>query len=147
MTTADLPAVNACLNGLSAVLLTAGWVAIRGKRVALHKALMLSALLSSAVFLTCYLVYHYHHGSTRFGGEGAVRGVYFGILITHVILATVMVPMILVLLVHALRDRIEKHARLARITLPIWLYVSVTGVVIYLMLYQIYGAAPAPAAG
>jgi len=137
------PALHALLNGGAAVLLTLGWMAIRGippiateKNERLHKALMISAVVVSAVFLASYLDYHNTVGSVPFWGEGLIRTVYFVVLIPHIVLAAVMVPMIVTMLVHAFRGRLEKHRRLARWTLPIWLYVSVTGVVVYIMLYR-----------
>ncbi|MEE9391538.1 MAG: DUF420 domain-containing protein [Planctomycetota bacterium] len=133
-----LPAINASLNALSFVLLLLGWRFIRRKNIAAHKRCMFSALASSALFLTCYLTYHYSHGQTEFTHEGLPRTIYFIILITHVPLATLMVPPIIFLLIRALRGEIDKHKRLARIVLPVWLYVSVTGVAIYFMLYQLY---------
>ena len=136
MTTADLPAVNASLNGLSAILLTAGFVCIKRGAVEAHKKCMWSAVGSSTLFLICYLTYHATSGSTKFQGEGAIRTVYFTILISHTILATAIVPMVLITLRHAVKERLEKHKRLAWWTLPLWWYVSVTGVVIYWMLYQ-----------
>ena len=138
----DLPLVNACLNGLSAVLLLVGWFAIRRKAVSAHKACMLAATATSAVFLVSYLTYHALHGSTRFTGTGLVRSVYFLILGSHTLLAVVNLPLILLSLRRAFRADFAGHRRIARITFPIWLYVSLTGVVVYLMLYQIY-AAPA----
>ena len=131
-----LPAVNASLNALSTILLTAGWVCIRRRQIGRHRAFMLSALATSVLFLTSYLVYHAKVGSVPFPGQGAVRTVYFAILITHVILAATIVPLALITLSRALAGRFDRHRRIARWTLPIWLYVSVTGVVIYLMLYQ-----------
>ncbi len=132
-----LPTVNACLNAGSAVLLVSGWLAIRSRRTQLHRWLMVSALLCSAAFLTCYLYYHYQVGSVRFQGQGWVRTLYFSILLTHTVLATVIVPMILRALFLAWKQRFVEHARLARWTLPLWLYVSVTGVVVYWMLYRL----------
>lgn len=137
MTTADLPPLNASLNALSAVLLAAGYVLIRAGRRRAHRNCMLGALASSTLFLTSYLVYHYQVGSVRFGGKGLVRAAYFAILLTHTALAAVMVPLILVTLLRALRERFDAHRRIARLTLPIWAYVSVTGVVIYWMLYRL----------
>jgi len=131
-----LPAVNASLNALSTVLLTTGWILIRRRQIGRHRLCMLSALATSALFLTSYLVYHAKVGSVPFPGQGAVRTIYFTILITHVILAATIVPLALVTLSRALARRFDRHRRIARWTLPIWLYVSVTGVVIYLMLYQ-----------
>ena len=137
MTLADLPALNACLNATSAVLLATGYVLIRrGQRTA-HKRVMLAALVSSALFLTSYLVYHAQVGSVRFRGQGQVRTLYFTILLTHTVLAVVIVPLVGMTLVPALRGRFDRHRRLARITLPLWAYVSVTGVVIYWMLYRL----------
>ncbi len=131
----DLPTLNATLNGTSAVLLTLGYFFIRRKKVDLHKACMASAFVTSTLFLVSYLIYHYHAGSKSFSGEGWTRPVYFTILISHIILATVTLPLAIVTLVRALRGRFEKHRRIARWALPLWLYVSVTGVVVYLMLY------------
>lgn len=131
----DLPTVNAALNTLSAVLLFAGYLFIRAKNREAHRRCMLAACASSVLFLICYLIYHYHVGSVRFQGQGWIRTVYFTILITHTVLATAMVPLVLITLVRALRERFDAHRRIARWTLPIWLYVSVTGVVVYWMLY------------
>ena len=132
----DLPTLNAALNGTSAVLLALGYLFIRRKKVDLHKACMVSAFVTSTLFLVSYLIYHYHAGSKPFPGEGWTRPVYFAILISHVILATVTLPLAIVTLARGLRGRFEKHRRIARWALPIWLYVSVTGVVVYLMLYH-----------
>ena len=135
---ASLPAVNATLNGISAILLTTGYVLIRRGHVALHKRCMLAALASSALFLTSYVTYHLHTGSRPFAGPGAIRVIYFAILLTHVVLAAVIVPLALITASRGLRSQFDRHARIARWTLPLWLYVSVTGVVIYVMLYQLY---------
>ncbi len=136
MTVENLPAVNATLNGISAILLTMGFVFIkRGKKEA-HQRCMISAFLVSAVFLICYLIYHYYAGSTKFTATGWIRPVYFTILITHVILAAAIVPMILMTMWRAWKKDFEKHKKIARWTWPLWMYVSVTGVLIYLMLYQ-----------
>ena len=132
----DLPTLNAALNGTSAVLLALGYLFIRRKKVDLHKACMVSAFVTSTLFLVSYLFYHYHAGSKPFPGEGWTRPVYFAILISHVMLATVTLPLAIVTLARGLRGRFEKHRRIARWALPIWLYVSVTGVVVYLMLYH-----------
>ena len=137
MTVTDLPVLNACLNATSAVLLATGYVLIRRGRRAAHKRVMLAALASSALFLTSYLVYHFHVGSVPFRGQGPVRTVYFTILITHTVLAVAIVPLVAMTLVPALRGLFDRHRRLARITLPLWAYVSVTGVVIYWMLYRL----------
>lgn len=132
-----LPTLNACLNSVSAGLLAAGYVAIRRGRKLLHRNIMIAALASSALFLTSYLVYHYQIGSKPYEGVGTLRTVYFTILLTHTVLATALVPLVLVTVIRALRGRYAAHRRIARWTLPIWFYVSVTGVVIYLMLYGI----------
>lgn len=134
------PALNATLNGASAVLIVTGRSLIRKKKVALHRACMLAAVVTSAAFLACYLYYHAHVGSVHFPGQGWVRPVYFTILISHTILAGAVPILVILTLSLALRQRFERHRRIARWTYPIWLYVSVTGVVVYLMLYQIYGA-------
>ena len=136
MTVTDLPALNAILNASSAVLLATGYVLIRRGRRDAHKRVMLAALVSSALFLTSYLVYHAQVGSVRFRGQGPVRTLYFTILLTHTVLAVAIVPLVATTLVPALRGRFDRHRRLARITLPLWAYVSVTGVVIYWMLYR-----------
>ncbi|MBI5396800.1 MAG: DUF420 domain-containing protein [Verrucomicrobia bacterium] len=133
----DLPAVNAVLNSLSAVLLCTGYGFIRRKNIVAHRACMASAFGTSVLFLIGYLTYHYHHGATRFAGQGIIRPIYFAVLISHTILAVVIVPLVLVTLTRALRGRFEAHRRIARWTLPVWLYVSVTGVVVYLMLYHL----------
>jgi uncharacterized membrane protein YozB (DUF420 family) len=135
ISTAQLPALNAALNSLSAVFLIAGYLFIRAKNRDAHRACMLAAFFCSTVFLISYLVYHFQVGSVGFKGQGWIRPVYFTILISHTILATAVVPLALITLVRALRERFDAHRRIARWTLPIWLYVSVTGVVIYLMLY------------
>ena len=133
----DLPALNASLNATTAVLLTTGYALLRrGHRLA-HRAVMLAALAVSAAFLTSYLYYHSRAGTTRFPGHGWIRPVYFAILLSHTVLAAGVVPLALVTLRRGLRADHPRHARLARWTLPIWLYVSVTGVVIYVMLYQV----------
>ena len=138
LTIADLPALNATLNGMAAMFLTAGYLLIRSGRRRAHKRCMLSALVCSALFLTSYVVYHANTGSRPFPGSGAVRIVYFAILITHVVLAAAILPLALLTTSRGLRSQFDRHVRIARWTLPIWLYVSVTGVVIYLMLYQLY---------
>ncbi len=142
MDVTQLPAVNATLNAASAVLLILGYRAVRAHAIERHRKLMLSAAATSTVFLACYLVYHAAVGSVRFTGQGAVRTVYFGILLTHTVLAAAIVPMVLRTLYLGLKRRDETHRRLARWTFPLWVYVSVTGVVIYLMLYQLYDPGP-----
>ena len=136
MTVSDLPALNATLNATSAVLLTTGWILIRRGRIAQHRAVMIAAVCTSALFLISYLVYHAQVGSVPFTKQGPIRAVYFTILLTHTVLAVAIVPMVLVTLTRGLRARYERHRRIARWTMPIWLYVSVTGVIVYLMLYQ-----------
>ncbi|MCU1265115.1 MAG: hypothetical protein JWM21_1433 [Acidobacteria bacterium] len=136
-----LPHLNACLNGTSAVLLISGYTFIRRGQVRAHRTCQVSAFVTSTVFLASYLTYHYYHGATRFPGQGMARPLYFTILISHTILAIAVVPLILVTLYRATRGDFERHRKIARWTLPIWLYVSITGVVVYLFLYQIY---PAP---
>jgi putative membrane protein len=133
-----LPAVNAFLNGTSAVLLATGFAFIRRGRVAAHRACMLSAFGVSTLFLLSYVVYHALAGSVPFSGRGAIRGVYFTLLLSHIVLAAVVVPLALTTIWRALGERFDHHRRIARWTLPIWLYVSVTGVVIYWMLYHLY---------
>ena len=135
---ADLPALNATLNATSAIFLTAGYLFIRRGRITPHKRCMLSALVASALFLTSYVIYHANTGSRPFPGVGPVRYVYFSILITHVLLAITILPLALVTATRGLRAQYDRHVKIARWTLPLWLYVSVTGVVIYLMLYQMY---------
>ncbi len=133
----DLPALNAALNGISALLLASGYLCIRRQRVTAHQVCMGSAFVTSTLFLISYLTYHYHVGSVPFGGRGWIRAAYFTILISHTILAATIVPLALVTLSRALRGRFSKHVRVARWTLPLWLYVSVTGVVVYWMLYHL----------
>lgn len=135
-----LPHLNAILNTTSALLLLSGFRFIRLGRIRAHRNCQVTAVVTSALFLISYLTYHYYHGATRFAGQGIVRPVYFTILITHTILAVVIVPLIIVTLYRAVRGDFISHRRIARWTLPLWLYVSVTGVVVYLMLYQIYPA-------
>src|SRR6478672_8957336 len=133
-----LPHLNACLNGTSAILLFAGFSFIRSGKVAAHRACQISALVVSTLFLVSYLTYHYYHGTTRFQGSGLVRPIYFTILTSHTILAIVIVPLIAITFVRAFRLDFVRHRKIARITLPLWFYVSITGVIVYLMLYQIY---------
>jgi uncharacterized membrane protein YozB (DUF420 family) len=136
VTVSDLPALNASLNTASAALVSAGYVFIRRGRPRAHRNCMFAALLTSAAFLVSYLVYHARVGSVRFQGQGFVRAVYFTILASHTVLAVAIVPLVLVTATRALRERFDAHRRIARVTLPLWLYVSVTGVVVYWMLYQ-----------
>ena len=137
ITASQLPTLNAALNTLSAVFLCAGYLFIRAKAVRAHRTCMLSAFGCSALFLVSYLVYHYQVGSVAFQGQGWVRVVYFAILLTHTILAVAIVPLALLTLFRALRERFDAHRRIARWTMPIWLYVSVTGVIVYWMLYRL----------
>ena len=134
----DFPAIDASLNAASAVLLTLGYFFIRKKRILAHKVCMLSAFGTSSLFLVCYLWYHAHHGVTRFTGQGAIRPFYFTLLGSHTVLAVVIVPLVFTTLYRAWRKRFDLHKRVARWTLPIWLYVSITGVVVYWMLYHLY---------
>jgi uncharacterized membrane protein YozB (DUF420 family) len=132
----DLPALNATLNLLSAILLATGYYFIRNKNIRAHKACMIAALLTSTVFLTSYLIYHYNVGNVLFTKQGWIRPVYFFILITHVTLAVVILPLVLRTAWLAFRSQFNKHVRIARWTFPLWMYVSVTGVIVYLMLYR-----------
>lgn len=136
MNVTDLPALNASLNAISSVLLVTGWVFIRRGGRRKHKACMIAALVASALFLTSYVIYHAQVGSVPFTGTGWIRTVYFAVLIPHVILAAAIVPPVLITVSRALSAKYDKHRRIARWTLPLWLYVSVTGVIVYLMLYQ-----------
>jgi putative membrane protein len=133
----QLPSVNAALNSLSAAFLLLGFLFIKSKHIKAHKACMLSAFTSSSLFLISYLAYHYHVGSVPFKGQGWMRTVYFTILLTHTSLAAAVVPLALITLRRALKERFAAHRRMARWTFPIWLYVSVTGVVVYWMLYGV----------
>jgi putative membrane protein len=134
------PALNATLNGTSAILITTGRVLIARQQMRLHRAFMIAAVTTSSFFLASYLYYHAHVGSVHFPGQGWARPLYFTILISHTLLAVAVVPLVLLSLSNGLRSRFDRHRRISRWTFPIWLYVSVTGVVVYIMLYQIYGA-------
>jgi uncharacterized membrane protein YozB (DUF420 family) len=136
VTVSDLPALNATLNATCFVLLTIGYVLIRSGRVTQHRAVMIAAFCTSVVFLTSYVIYHAQAGSKPFPGQGPIRIVYFTILTTHVVLAAAIVPMVLMTLSRGLKRQDVRHRALARWTLPIWMYVSVTGVVVYYMLYR-----------
>ena len=144
MTLLDLPAVNGSLNGLSTVFLTAGYVFIRRKNQNAHRNCMIAAFVTSTFFLACYLTYHFylacvlHRGPTRFVDPAWFRPIYLGILLTHTTLAVVIVPLVFITLSRALRQRFDKHRKIARWTWPLWMYVSVTGVLIYFFLYQIF---------
>jgi uncharacterized membrane protein YozB (DUF420 family) len=132
------PVIDATLNGTSAVLLVVGRGFIKRGRMAAHRAVMITALVSSSLFLTSYLYYHWHVGSVHFQGQGVWRPIYFTILISHTILAITIVPMIIITLSRALRERYDRHRAIARWTYPLWLYVSITGVIVYLMLYHLF---------
>jgi len=136
MTVHDLPAVNASLNAISGVLLVIAYALIRARRVEQHRRVMLAAFVTSSLFLLCYVIYHAQVGSVRFTRQGFVRPLYFTILITHVTLAATVLPLAIVTLSRGLKARYPQHRRIARWTLPIWLYVSVTGVLVYVLLYQ-----------
>jgi uncharacterized membrane protein YozB (DUF420 family) len=141
----SLPAVNASLNGASAAFLVAGFLFIRRGKILPHRICMITAFLCSTAFLAFYLYFHLHAGIIRFGGQGWIRPVYFTLLTSHTILAVVIVPLVLITLTRALRERFDRHRAIARWTLPLWLYVSVTGVVIYWLLYLAYTPIGAPA--
>ena len=136
MTVHDLPAVNATLNAISGVLLLIGYVLIRARRIELHRRFMIAAFVASALFLVCYVVYHAQVGSVRFTRQGFVRPLYFTILITHVSLAAAVLPLAILTLSRGLQAKYARHRVIARWTFPIWLYVSVTGVLVYVLLYQ-----------
>lgn len=136
MTLNDLPAVNATLNGLSGVLLIIGYLSIRARRIDRHRRCMIAAFVTSALFLVCYLTYHAQVGSVRFTRQGFVRPLYFSILFSHVTLAAAVVPLAVLTLSRGLQARYPQHRAIARWTLPIWLYVSLTGVLVYVLLYQ-----------
>jgi putative membrane protein len=136
ITVRDLPTINAFLNSVSAILLVWGYTLIRRKRIQQHRRVMIAAFTASVLFLICYLVYHYHVGSVRYPGTGFLRTVYLTILATHTVLAAAVAPLAAITLIRGLKSRFDRHRRIARWTLPIWLYVNVTGVVIYWMLYR-----------
>ncbi|PTL37151.1 hypothetical protein CLG94_01060 [Candidatus Methylomirabilis limnetica] len=133
-----LPTINAALNGTSALLLSLGYLLIRQRKITAHKLCMGAALGTSTLFLMSYLTYHYQVGSIPFAGHGGIRALYFTILISHTVLAAAIPPLALITVYRALRGRFDRHVRIARWTLPLWLYVSVTGVIIYCMLYHLY---------
>ena len=138
MSLSQLPALNAILNSASALLIILGYAFIRRRLIRAHRACMIGAFITSTLFLISYLTYHYHHPTTLFQGTGWIRPVYFFILFSHITLAAVIVPLVLITLSRALRGRFARHRRIARITFPLWIYVSVTGVIVYLMLYQLF---------
>ena len=133
-----LPAFNASINGLTTFILIGAFVAIKNKKIDLHRSLMFIALILSVLFLISYVTYHASAPPTKYGGEGVLKGIYYFILITHIILAAVIVPLILISLVRALNERFDKHKKIARITLPLWLYVTVTGVLVYILISPYY---------
>ena len=133
-----LPALNAALNGVCTILLLTGYVLIRKRKIKQHKLCMIAAFCCSSVFLAFYLYFHAHAGVIRFGGQGWIRPVYFTLLLSHTTLAVVIVPLVLITLTRAFKERFDSHRRIARWTLPLWLYVSVTGVVVYWLLYVAY---------
>ena len=139
MTVEDLPQINATLNATATVLLLVGFAFIKAGKPKAHGLVMSLALVVSAAFLTCYLIYHYTAGHVRFAGQGGIKTFYYGLLISHVILAIVNLPMIILTVIPAVRERFDKHKRWAKLTLPVWLYVSVTGVIVYMMCYVWYG--------
>jgi len=136
LTLHDLPAVNATLNGISAILLVVAYLLIRARRIEQHRRVMLAAFSTSTLFLICYLVYHAQVGSVRFTRQGLVRPLYYSILVTHVVLAAATLPLAIITLSRGLNMRYARHRAIARWTFPIWLYVSVTGVLVYVLLYQ-----------
>jgi uncharacterized membrane protein YozB (DUF420 family) len=136
LTVHSLPAINATLNAISGVLLVIGYALMRAKRIELHRRVMIAAFVTSSLFLICYVTYHAQVGSVRFTREGFVRPLYFTILITHVTLAAAVLPMAILTLTRGLKGRYPRHRAIARWTFPIWLYVSVTGVLVYVLLYQ-----------
>jgi putative membrane protein len=136
VTVHDLPAVNATLNGISGVLLLIGYLLIRARKIETHRKVMIAAFITSSLFLVCYVIYHAQVGSVRFTRTGFVRPLYYTILVTHVTLAATVVPLAIITLTRGLKGRFVQHRRIARWTFPIWLYVSVTGVLVYVLLYQ-----------
>ena len=138
----SLAPLDAILNATAAILLLAGYIAIRSHRIRVHRACMISAFGVSVAFFISYCVYHYHVGDVRFGGQGWIRPLYFSILVSHIALAAVIVPLVLITLGRALRGHFARHRRIARWAWPIWMYVSVTGVMVYLMVYRLYPHLP-----
>lgn len=133
-----LPKINAIINGTTFIVLIVAFVAIKNKNIRLHKILMNTAIVLSVVFLLCYVAYHTATEPTRYGGEGVIRTVYFVILFSHIVLAAVIVPLVLISYTHALSERFDKHRKIAKLTLPLWLYVSITGVIAYFMISPYY---------
>lgn len=147
MSITDLPHVNAALNGATIVLLAAGLAFIVSGRRQAHKLSMIGALIASALFLISYLIYHFSAGLAKFGGEGVIRPIYFGVLIAHVVIAAVIVPLVPLTAYRALTGRFEKHKRIARWTWPLWMYVAVSGVVVYVMTVHLFPESGGPYAG
>ncbi len=139
MTVYDLPVVNATLNATATVLLLLGYTFIKTRHVKAHVVTMITTLVVSSAFLACYLYYHYHAGHVKFAGTGAIKTFYYTLLFTHVVLAVVNLPMIIMTVIPAAQRKFDKHKRIARWTFPVWLYVSVTGVIVYMMCYQWWG--------
>jgi putative membrane protein len=137
-----LPTLNAMLNATSGILIVVGFIMIRRRNVAAHRACMIGAVATSIIFLISYLIYHYHAGATRFAGTGLSRPFYFFVLTTHTVLAATIVPFVVVTLRRALKGEFARHLKVARWTFPMWVYVSVTGVIVYFMLYHIYPSRP-----
>lgn len=133
-----LPLTNAIINGTATVVLVLGLIAIKNKRISLHKRLMSLAIFLSILFLVSYVSFHLTSESTKYGGEGIMRGIYFFILITHILISIAIVPLVLITYVRALAERFDKHKKIARVTLPLWLYVTVTGVLVYIMISPYY---------
>lgn len=136
----SIPAFNAILNATSGICIVLGYICIRRRNINAHRSFMLAAIAASIFFLVSYLYYHATHGSTRFTGQGWIRPVYFFILLTHTVLAAVIVPLVVTTFYRAARSQFAQHMKIARITFPLWLYVSITGVIVYLLLYQFYPA-------
>ena len=137
MDTTDLPTLNALLNATSGLLLSTGYVMVRRGRIEAHRRCMLAACAASVLFLISYVIYHLNVGSVPYTGQGGARVFYFAVLISHIILAAVIAPLAIITVMHALRERFDRHRRIARWTLPLWLYVSVTGLIVYAMLYML----------
>ncbi len=133
-----LTLINAIINGLTAVFLVLGFIAIKNKKIELHRKMMFTALILSLLFLVCYVLYHSTNAPTKFGGEGIMKGIYYFLLLTHIVLAAAIVPLVLITVVRALSEKFDRHRKIARIALPLWLYVSVTGVIVYLMIAPYY---------
>lgn len=136
------PIIDATMNGISTILLLAGHNFIKRGRLAAHRAFMITALISSSIFLASYLYFHFHVGSVHFQGQGFSRPVYFAVLISHVVLAAAILPLIVITLTYALKQQFDKHQTIARWTYPLWLYVSITGVIVYFMLYHLFVSTP-----